>query len=145
MKRIIILIISMVWGLTMSSQTIGSKPTWLKHLPKAPRRAMYYYRVTSAEAKTYEEAYSKAFAIAVYESRWKLGVAVDLNMGVDEHEKEIRNSISIEPSQIRIPLNKVCEFQENSPVNMNIRVHILWQIAKYGNVDPDFDDFTNCE
>ena len=121
----------MVWGLTMSSQTIGSKPTWLKHLPKAPRRAMYYYRVTSAEAKTYEEAYSKAFAIAVYESRGKLGVAVDLNMGVDEHEKEIRNSISIEPSQIRIPLNKVCEYQENSPVNMNIRVHIHVHVHVY--------------
>lgn len=145
MKRLVIVILTLVCAFSLEAQTNASRPSWLTRLPKAPRKAMYYYRVTTAEARTYEQAYAKAFAAAIQESRWKLGVAVDINTNEEEQQQNIINNINVQPSQVRLQLNKACEYIENSTVNMNIRVSILWQVARYGNVDPQFDDFTDCE
>lgn len=145
MRKLLLIIITLVCALSLGAQTNVSNPKWLKHLPIAPRNAMYYYRVTTAEARTYEQAYAKAFATAIQESRWKLGVAVDINTNEEEQAQDIINNINVQPSQVRLQLNKVCEYIENSTINMNVRVSILWQVARYGNVDPQFDDFTDCK
>ena len=145
MRKLLLIIITLVCALSLGAQTNVSNPKWLKQLPIAPRNAMYYYRVTTAEARTYEQAYAKAFATAIQESRWKLGVAVDINTNEEEQAQDIINNINVQPSQVRLQLNKVCEYIENSTINMNVRVSILWQVARYGNVDPQFDDFTDCK
>ena len=145
MRRLFVCIFSLVWVVGMMAQANVSKPYWVKKVPKAPRSAMYYYRMTMAEAKTYDEAYAKAFAIAIHESRWKLGVTVDLNTSEQTILENVINDISLQTSQVRLPINKVCEYSENSSVNMNIRVYVLWQVARYGNVDPEFDDLDRCE
>jgi hypothetical protein len=133
----------MVCALSASAQT-SALPSWVKHLPKAPRKAMYYYRVTTAEARTYEQAYAKAFATAIQESRWKMGVVVDLNASEEQYANDILTNINVQSSQIRLQLNKACEHIATNSYNMNTRVYILWQVAKYGNVDPQFDEFTDC-
>lgn len=145
MRKLLLIIITLVCALSLGAQTNVSRPSWLTRLPRAPRNAMYYYRVTTAEARTYDQAYAKAFATAIQESRWKLGVAVDINTSEEEQAQDIINNINVQPSQVRLQLNKVCEHIENSTTNMNVRVSILWQVARYGNVDPQFDDFTDCK
>lgn len=145
MRKLLLIIITLVCALSLGAQTNISRPSWLTRLPRAPRNAMYYYRVTTAEARTYDQAYAKAFATAIQESRWKLGVAVDINTSEEEQAQDIINNINVQPSQVRLQLNKVCEHIENSTTNMNVRVSILWQVARYGNVDPQFDDFTDCK
>ena len=67
MKKSLAIFSILVWALSMSAQTSINPPRWMKRLPKAPARAMYVYKVTSGEAYTYEEAYSKAFAKAILE------------------------------------------------------------------------------
>ena len=145
MRKLLLIIITLVCALSLGAQTNISRPSWLTRLPRAPRNAMYYYRVTTAEARTYDQAYAKAFATAIQESRGKLGVAVNINTSEEEQAQDIINNINVQPSQVRLQLNKVCEHIENSTINMNVRVSILWQVARYGNVDPQFDEFTDCK
>lgn len=145
MRFLLSIIMTLVCAFSSEAQTNVSNPKWLKHLPIAPRNAMYYYRITTAEARTYDEAYAKAFERAIQESYWKLGVAVDINTSEDKQAQDIVNNINVKPSQVRLKLNKVCEHIVKSTINMNVHVFILWQVACYGNVDPKFDDFTDCE
>ena len=65
MKKSLAIFSILVWALSMSAQTSINPPRWMKRLPKAPARAMYVYKVTSGEAYTYEEAYSKAFFMSI--------------------------------------------------------------------------------
>lgn len=144
MKRLVFLLMTMVWAFNLSAQTIvPNRPSWITHLPVAKKKAGYYYRVTTAEARTYQQAYSKAFATAILESAWKMGVAVDVNSNAEAIQQNISESINVDNRQMRIPLNKVCEFVEET-ASMDIRIFVLWQVAKSGNVDPQFDDFCNC-
>ena len=62
--RIVIITIMVLLSPTIA-WAIG-EPVWLKHLPK-PNNDTYYYRVTKAEGQTYEEAYTKAFSMAILE------------------------------------------------------------------------------
>lgn len=145
MNRFITFIIAIVLGINLSAQTIvNNRPSWITKIPVAKKNAAYYYRVTSAEARTYQEAYSKAFATAILESAWKLGVAVDVNSNAESLQQNISQAINVDNRQMRIPLNKVCEHSEAAS-SMNVRIFVLWQVAKYGNVDPDFDDYCNCQ
>lgn len=135
-----------VWGLGLSAQTIVyNRPHWITNPPVAKKKAAYYYRVTYAEARTYQEAYSKAFATAILESAWKLGVAVDVNSNAESLQRDIVQSINVDNRQMKIPVNKVCEYHEERASSMNICLYVLWQVAKYGNVDPEFDDYCNCQ
>ena len=94
MRKLLLIIITLVCALSLGAQTNISRPSWLTRLPRTPRNAMYYYRVTTAEARTYEQAYAKAFATAIQESRWKLGVAVNINTSEEEQAQDIINNIN---------------------------------------------------
>lgn len=121
----------------------AQKPYWITHLPK-PKSGNFYYRVTSAEGNTYEKAYTKAFAMAILESSWKHGVEVRKNEDMDSLEKSISESINVQPKEIRLPLNKVCEYVEKTSGSMRMRIYILWQVGKTSS-NPQFEDFTDCE
>ena len=117
-------------------------PYWVKKLPKSSEKT-YYYRVTKAEGKTYEEAYARAFSMAILESSWKLGVTVDPTASEQTIEQPITSSINIQNDVLVLPLNKVCEYETKA--GNRVTLYILWQVARFGNVDPKFEDFTECE
>ena len=117
-------------------------PYWVNQLPKSPEKT-YYYRVTKAEGKTYEEAYAKAFSMAILESSWKLGVTVDPTSSAQTIEQSITSSINIQNDVLVLPLNKVCEYETKT--GNRTTLYILWQVARYGNVEPKFEDFTECD
>lgn len=142
MKRIILFATVLVWAGTVLAQS-GERPSWLLKTPH-PGNGTYYYRVTHAEGQTYEKAYARAFAMAIMESSWKLGVAVDKKNDVESLEKDITSNINVGDMTMRLPLNKVCEYQEKVSGSMNIRLYILWQVATYGNVPPQFEPYNDC-
>ncbi len=140
----IIKILFICWAL-ISAQQIFAYPNWLNNIPKTEETEMYYFRVTQGEGKTYEKAYANAFAKAILESSWKLGLEVNTSDDLRTIENNLLNNINVESSRMKLPLNKVCEYVENASGSANKRVYILWQVAKFGNRPPNFKEFTNCK
>ena len=120
-------------------------PSWVKHLPK-PNNDTYYYRVTKAEGATYEEAYTKAFSMAILESQWKIGVKVNKSENTQTIEETITSDLNLRGSNMNLPLNKVCEYEKASPnISNGVVLYCLWQVARYGNVRVEFDEYLDCE
>lgn len=146
MLKKILLIFVMGWTLICNAQPVASKrPYWILNRPQTENGCMYYYRVTQGEGATYDKAYANAFAKAILESSWKLGVGVSTTDDLQTIEKGIYENISVGESNMVLPLNKVCEYTESLSGKMGLRIFILWQVAKYGNRMPNFDEFTKCE
>ena len=97
-----------------------------------------------AEAKTYKEAYAEAFAMAILESSWRLGVAVSKTDDLSAIKDDVMENIEVKPRNMNLPMNKVCEYEEIVPSGTKVRLYILWQVAKYGNKDPKFEEFNDC-
>ena len=145
MKRpLLVLLMVFGWALALSAQT-SHRPSWIKSPPK-PKKGNFYYRVTVAEGADYEKAYTKAFAMAVYESYSRLeGIAVSINSSEDEIEKSIGESITTVSGQMRLPINKVYEFEERRTSAMGVKLYVLWQVANNALEDPLFEDFNKCD
>lgn len=139
-KSIAILLITFLmptcgWALGM--------PSWVKRLPQ-PSNSTYYFRVTKAEGADYEQAYTKAFSMAILESQWKLGVKVSKNEDLQTIEKTLQSDLSLKSSNMILPINKVCEYEQAGPTG-GIILYCLWQVASYGNVKAEFENFLDCE
>lgn len=117
-------------------------PSWVTRMP-TPGNSTYYYRVTKAEGKTYEEAYSKAFSMAILESSWKMGVTVNADDNAQTLEESIRKSINVQNDAMVLPLNKACEYE--TKVGNKITLYILWQVSSDARYDAKFDNINNCE
>lgn len=118
-------------------------PFWVKRLPQ-PSNSTFYYRVTKAEGENYEQAYTKAFSMAILESQWKLGVKVSKNEDLQTIENTLKNDLSLKGSNMILPINKVCEYEQTSSTG-GIILYCLWQVASYGNVKAEFENFLDCE
>lgn len=128
----------------ISSKPEGKLPYWVKHLPQT-KKGNFYYRVTIAEGINYEHAYAKAFAMAILESSWKHGVAVDKKDDLAALESNILGSINVQPKETKIPLNKVCEYTQPIMGTMDgVKIYILWQVGNTSH-DTQFEAFTDCE
>lgn len=138
MKRCLFLLFVLFSSLPSFSQ----RPQWI--LQKPTEAENYYYRVTMAEAKTYKDAYAEAFAMAILESSWRLGVAVSKTDDLSAIKDNVLENIDVKSRNMILPMNKVCEYEEIVPSSSKIRLYILWQVAKYGNKDPEFEEFYDC-
>ena len=146
MNKSFLFLLAIGWALICNAQPSASKqPSWITNLPKEKAGSYYYYRVTIGEGVDYDKAYAKAFARAIMESSWKLGVDVNTTDDLQTIEEGIMDNVKVAPSHMTLPMNKVCEYTEKLVEKRGIRIYILWQVAKYGNVLPNFDEFTNCE
>ncbi|MBR4837884.1 MAG: hypothetical protein IK004_05555 [Bacteroidales bacterium] len=143
MRRLVLVIVIILgWTFEMNAQL----PYWVKITP-TPKSGNFYYRVTIAEGRNYKDAYAEAFAMAVYESYSKLtGIGVNIEKTNQETIKEgVFESISTDSGQIRIPINKVCEYEERVVTSNKIKLYVLWQVANNSIDDPQFENFTKCE
>lgn len=132
----------MGWALAASAQA----PYWVKKLP-IPKSGNFYYRVTIAEGRNYKDAYAEAFAMVIYESYSKLsGIAVTIGSDQKSIKEGVVESISsIGEDQMRLPINKVCEYEERVITSNKIRLYVLWQVANSALIDPQFENFYKCE
>lgn len=143
MKRLmLIMALTMAWALSSNAQA----PYWVKRLP-TPRSGNFYYRVTVAESRNYKEAYAEAFAMAIYESYSKLkGIAVSIDSDQQTIKEGIVETISSSDNgQMRLPINKVCEYEERVVTSNKIRLYVLWQVANSAALDPQFEIFNKCD
>lgn len=139
MRKYLVLLVVVFSSLQLFSQ----RPQWITNKPSEAEN--YYYRVTMAEAKTYKDAYAEAFAMAILESSWRLGVAVSKTDDLGAIKDDVMENIEVKPRNMNLPMNKVCEYEEKSTSSSNIRLYILWQVAKYGNKEPNFKEFNDCD
>lgn len=132
----------MGWALEANAQA----PYWVKRLP-VPKSGNFYYRVTIAEGRNYKDAYAEAFAMAVYESYSKLsGIAVSIGSDQQSIKDGVVEAIStIEEGQMRLPINKVCEYEERVVTSNKVRLFVLWQVANNALDEPQFENFNKCE
>lgn len=142
MKRLLLIAtMVMAWAMVSNAQA----PSWTRHLP-IPKSGNFYYRVTIAEGRNYKDAYAEAFAMAVYESYSKLsGIAVNIGSDQKSIKEGVVTAISSDPGQMRLPINKVCEYQERSITSGGIRLYVLWQVANNALDDPKFENFNKCD
>lgn len=118
------------------------KPYWVKKLPKS-NNSTYYFRVTKSDGKNYEEAYKKAFSMAILESSWKRGLQVTPDADAKSIDETINSNLNLKGIPENISINKVCEYEEFA--TGGIMLYILWQVAEAGVRNPNFDDFLECE
>ena len=149
MKRLILFLC--VWaGLSVAvyAQADREMPQWVTNLPSANPQKHYYYRVTMGEGVTYDKAYANAFAKAIMEAKWKLGVHVNVSDDIAALEGQVTSAIDVQEQNMSIPINKVCDWWEEyyqSSTKKHIRLYVLWQVADDGRFEPRFEDYTNCK
>lgn len=143
MKKYSLIAVLMGWVLFANAQPVGI-PNWIVKRP-TPSNSTYYYRVTMGEGINYDKAYANAFAKAILESSWKLGMPVSSGGDLKAIENGIYDNITIGENQMKIAMNKVCEYSERLKEKTGMKVFILWQIAVAGNITPIFDEFNDCE
>jgi len=143
MKRLLFfLLFTMTWALGASAQA----PYWVKQVPVS-KSGNFYYRVTVAEGSDYLDAYSEAFAMAVYESYSKLrGIPVEVGSSQQTIKESIGEAISSPQNvQMRLPINKVCDYSERALTSGKLRLYVLWQVANNALEEPQFENFNKCE
>lgn len=129
-------------ALTMGAY--ANKPLWVSQTPISTN-ASYDYKVTIGEAKTYDEAYTKALARAILETSWKIsGVTVKVNDDLSHIENDITKSLETISKEIRLHINKACEYTDSPAGSMRVRVYILWQVPVDVYTSPKFDQY-HCE
>ena len=134
MKLVAVMLFCLV-GMTAGAQTL---PVWVG-MPPA-RSDTYYYRVSQGIGITEEEAESRAFATAIMESAFAIGVPVDLK----KLEQIDKDSLLVTASRyVKIPINKVCSYVEPLVTRRGFRAYILCQVANDTRVVPKFRSF-NC-
>lgn len=122
-------------GIVAEAQTV---PAWVYSPPT--RSETYYYRVSKGIGLTEEEAEARAFATAIMESAFAIGVPVDIK----QLEQMDRESMLVMASRyVKIPINKVCSYSEALITRRGYRVYVLCQVANDARVVPKFKSF-NC-
>lgn len=119
------------------------EPKWVQHIPTSPSKT-YYYHVTYGEDNTYDKAYTKAFARAIYENACKRGITVDIDMSLEAIEQNVQQQVNVDSRTMKLFLNKACEYWRVD-AHGKIRLYILWQIGKNGKTDPDFEPYDACD
>ncbi len=122
----------------------ANKPSWIYQTPISNNET-YDYKVTIGEANTYDEAYTKALARAILETSWKVsGVTVKVNDDLTHIENDITQTLETISKEVRLHINKVCEYSDRPASSMRVRVYILWQVQADRYTTPKFDQF-KCE
>lgn len=149
MKRLTISLLVLVsLSIVAFAQTDRELPQWVTNLPSANPQKHYYYRVTMGEGLSYDKAYANAFAKAIMEAKWKIGVRVNMSDDMAALEGQVTSAINVQEQNMTIPINKVCDWWEDfypETSKKHIRLYVLWQIADDGRFEPRFEDFTNCQ
>lgn len=139
MKKIIFcLILITVAGGVIAQEP--ERPAWTNKPPKAGN-STYVYVVQHAGGKTPAEARNNALAEVYRQAIMRIGVAVDWT--------EISNSLQNETvdwgaisAKYKLPVNKICEYIETS--TNGYVMFVLCQVARSGNVYPEFEEFRGC-
>ena len=142
-KTFFILIIFFGAALTASAQMRKPifRPDWVWEAPR-PSNGTYLYVVEHGEGNTKREALNQALGRVFQSTANRLGQAIstdDINKAVQagtDYEVIARN--------MKVPINKVCEFPVQDTLTNSWTMYILCQVAKAGNITPEFEATDEC-
>ena len=139
MKRTISLIFLLA-AVSCAMAQNTDRPGWTYNTPKAGNNT-YVYVVERGGGTTVNEAINNALLKVLRTTMMRIGAVVSW----DEVSNSLQNGgdWGTVAMKYNIPVNKVCECVEQK-TDKGYRVAVLCQVAKNGNVYPDFDEFTGC-
>jgi hypothetical protein len=116
------------------------RPAWTFNKPHAPN-ATFTYRVEWGAGENIIVAYNQALTKIINSTANAIGV--NTSTGAIKKALESGESFEVVSETLKVPFNKVCEFEENLGGGL-YRVFVLCQAAKSANVKPQFVEFTDC-
>lgn len=116
------------------------RPDWIYNAPR-PGNSTYFYVVDQGEGSTKREALNQAIARVFQSTANRLGQFVS----TDEINEALQAGTSYEVigRNMKIPVYKVCEFAIRNQDD-TWTMYILCQVAKSGNITPEFEPCEVC-
>jgi ABC-type uncharacterized transport system YnjBCD permease subunit len=133
-----IFLVGLHCAFSLSSVQAQITPQWLSRVP--PQTETYYYRVSQATAQTEESALKMAFAMAIYESAFAFGVAVDIKQ---LEQMTADSALATLSKYVKIPVNVVCKYTEPLVATSGYKGYVLCQVANDARIQPKYKTF-NC-
>lgn len=143
MKKLIIVLA--VCGLAFSATAQMHEPEFLPdwtYIAPAPGNATYIYVAEHGEGNTKREAINQAIGRVFQSTANRIGQFIS----TDEINRAMQagTDYQVISRKMKVPVNKVCEFPVQNPVDYTWTVYVLCQVAKSGNITPEFDPCERC-
>lgn len=117
------------------------RPDWVFNTPH-PGNSTYLYVVEYGEAANKREALNQAMARVFQSTANRIGQFVSteaINRAVQEG-----TNYEVIGRNMKVPVNKVCEFATQDKYNYHWTVYVLCQVAKSGSITPEFEYCDLC-
>ena len=136
MKKILFLLLLAMSQMVICAQDV---PQWVQKKPR-PANDTYLYVVERGIGATEMEARNRAMGLVYRSTIERLSLGIDLS----SINNAIANGSNYGDSSeaMNVPVNKVCEFIQQEA--NQYAVYVLCQVARYGNIQVSFTDFTHC-
>lgn len=139
MRRILFCVLLASVALCVSAQQSQKpeyRPDWMYQIPN-PTNSTYLYVVEHGEGNTEREALNQAIARVFQSTANRIGQFVS----TDEINRAVQSGTNYDVigRNMKVPVHKVCEFSIQDKKNNNWTVYVLCQVAKTGNITPEFD------
>lgn len=121
-----------------SSVVIASTPEWMQQTP-VPENNTYLYVVERGTGTTETEARNRAMGLVYRSTIERLGIYIDMS---NINDAIATGNTYDSAEAMNVPIRKVCEHIEIQ--NNKYVIYVLCQVAKKGNIIPDFTPFTDC-
>lgn len=141
MKKIFTLSTLLLVALSLFAQKNPiRRPDWTFKKPTTDKNSTFYYHVEQPIAATEQEARNLALAQAFMQAAMRVGVAIDIS----EITAAVTQgtNLSVIADRYKIPMSVVCAYPEKR--DDGVRYWLLCQIAKRGNILPEYEDFSDC-
>ena len=135
-KKLLFLLLLAMSQIVICAQDV---PQWVQKKPR-PANDTYLYVVERGVGATEMEARNRAMGLVYRSTIERLSLGIDLS--------SINNAIANGSNYgdtseaMNVPVNKVCEFIQQEA--NQYAVYVLCQVARYGNIEVLFTDFTHC-
>ena len=136
MKKLLFLLLLAMSQMVICAQDV---PQWVQKKPR-PANDTYLYVVERGVGATEMEARNRAMGLVYRSTIERLSLGIDLS----SINNAIANGSNYGDSSeaMNVPVNKVCEFIQQEA--NQYAVYVLCQVARYGNIQVSFTDFTHC-
>ncbi len=144
MKKLLLLLLCIGMALAASAQMTRRprfRPDWVFQAPR-PTNGTYLYVVEHGEGFTKREALNQALGRVFQSTANRIGTAIS----TDEVNRAVQSGTDYEviARNMKVPINKVCEFPVQDSVTNMWTMYILCQVAKAGNIVPEFEATDEC-
>lgn len=145
MKKTLILLFLGCLSLTTVAQAMRPRPQfrpdWVFQAPR-PGNGTYLYVVEHGEGNTKREAINQALGRVFQSTANRIGQAIS----TDEINKAVQEGTDYEviARNMKVPINKVCEFPVQDTLTNSWTMYVLCQVAKAGNITPEFEATDEC-